>query len=43
MNLQPLGNNLRGVPLAIERQEVKDVATSASKRLGTVVTPAQVV
>ncbi|OQU98781.1 hypothetical protein CLAIMM_04511 [Cladophialophora immunda] len=38
-----LGNNLQGVPLAIERQEVKDVAAAATKRLGQTVTPAQVV
>lgn len=40
---QALGNNLQGIPLAIERHEVKDVAAAASKRLGQIVTPAQVV
>ncbi|KAH8809269.1 putative aldehyde reductase [Xylogone sp. PMI_703] len=37
------GYSVVGAPLAISRQEVKDVATSASKRLGKEVTPAQVI
>ncbi|KAK7896929.1 hypothetical protein LTR67_004817 [Exophiala xenobiotica] len=41
--LKALGNNLQGIPMAIERQEVKDVAAAASKRLGQTVSPAQVV
>ncbi|GJP95719.1 hypothetical protein CBS115989_8308 [Aspergillus niger] len=37
------GNNGFGVPLLVTRPEVKEVAESASKRLGTTVTPAQVI
>ncbi|KAL4898159.1 NADP-dependent oxidoreductase domain-containing protein [Aspergillus ambiguus] len=37
------GNNMIGVPLLVTRPEVKEVAESASKRLGTEVTPAQVI
>ncbi|PYI11475.1 aldehyde reductase 1 [Aspergillus sclerotiicarbonarius CBS 121057] len=37
------GNNGFGVPLLITRPEVQEVAESASKRLGTTVSPAQVV
>lgn len=31
-----------GVPLLVNRPEIKEVAEKASKRLGTTVTPAQV-
>ncbi|KAL1989277.1 hypothetical protein VTN96DRAFT_39 [Rasamsonia emersonii] len=37
------GNNMLGVPLLVNRPEIKEVAEKASKRLGTTVTPAQVI
>lgn len=37
------GNNMIGEPLLITRDEVKEVAESASKRLGKTVSPSQVV
>ncbi|KAJ6164038.1 hypothetical protein N7470_002710 [Penicillium chermesinum] len=37
------GNNNVGVPLLITRPEIKEVAESAAKRLGTEVTPAHVI
>ncbi|RAH69149.1 putative aldehyde reductase (AKR1) [Aspergillus aculeatinus CBS 121060] len=37
------GNNGFGVPLLVTRPEVKEVAESASQRLGKTVTPAQVI
>ena len=37
------GNNMIGEPLLIARNEVKEVANSVSHRLGTSVTPSQVI
>lgn len=40
---QAFGNNMVGMPLLVTRDEVKEVADTASKRTGATVTPAQVI